>query len=428
MHFVVVRDEVGTKMEISVPSSRLLNETLCSRSAIRRRLFILTVMSAVIFFPILGLAGGNDGTFSYIGEMTVPRSYHTATLLTNGKVLIAGGRRSVREELDSAELYDPSLHKFVPTGKMLSARAGHTATMLPDGKVLIAGGFQPGDSLASAELYDPVSGTFSVTGSMTEPRQWHTATLLSDGKVLITGRGNMTGIRPTAELYDPATGKFSATGEMTVARMEHYAAALNGGNVLIVGGVRGGGPNYFFSGHNFLASAELYDPGQARFTSLSGTDEKNRANGSAVLLSNREVLIAGGVDADVIVGNARLYDPAEHKFLLAPSMTSERAADQTTLLSNGQVLVTGGVKGFDWGPVVVATTELYDPELGVFTRLPDMTTPRAGQTATLLRSGEVLIAGGRRGSFISLSSAELFRPAPIVKRASGKTPVSQSLN
>jgi hypothetical protein len=140
-------------------------------------------------------------------------------------------------------------------------------------------------------------------------------------------------------------------------------------------------------------------------------------------------LIAGGVDGEVVAANARLYDPAEHKFLSAPNMTSERAGHGTTLLSNGQVLVTGGVKTVHWpGPTVVATAELYDPEIGVFSRLPDMTMLRAGHTATLLPNGEVLIAGGVRGSFVAMSSAELFRPARIVKRDSAKASVSQSLN
>lgn len=399
--------------------SASVNERVCAVSTVRRRLLCLTAV--LLFFPILALAGEEYGTFKYVGEMNVPRSYHTATRLANGKVLIAGGRRTWRDELDSAELYDPSLHKFIPTGKMLSARAGHTATLLPGGKVLVAGGFQPGTPLASAELYDPVSGTFSPTASMTQPRAWHTATLLSNGRVLIAGGGNHTGVTRTAEVYDPATGRFVATGDMTVARMAHYATVLNDGNVLIVGGIRGGGPNFFFSGRNWLASADLYDPGQGRFTSLPSTaiGAAGGSNGSAVMLADGKALIAGGLDGEVIVGNARLYDPAERRFLRTGSMTNERFEHTTTVLSNGQILVTGGIKTIHWpGPTVLATAELYDPRLGAFSRLPDMTTLRAGHTATLLSDGEVLVTGGMRGSFVSLSSAELYRPAPIAKRAS----------
>ncbi|MGO9057515.1 MAG: Kelch repeat-containing protein [Candidatus Binataceae bacterium] len=332
--------------------------------------------------------------------------------------------RSLRDEVDAAELYDPSLHQFILTGKMHSARAGHVATLLPDGKVLVAGGFQLGTALASAEIYDPVSGTFSPTGSMVNPRAWYSATLLSNGKVLIAGGSNERGILPNAEVYDPATGKFLATGDMTIERMGHYAVALKNGSVLIVGGVRGGGPNFFFSGHNFLTSAELFDPGQGRFAPVSsgGRGITGGTNGSAVLLSNGEVLVAGGIDGDIIVDNARLYDPAQRGFLRTGSMNSVRAEYVATILSNGQVLVTGGVKTAHWpGPSVVATAEVYDPRLGLFSRLPDMTTPRAGHTATLLPDGEVLIAGGLRGSFLAVPSAELYRPASTADDRRPKT-------
>ena len=129
-------------------------------------LFCLIVASAMLVFPIPALAGEKYGTFTPVGEMNIPRGYHTATLLPNGKVLIAGGIRGFRDVLDSAELYDPALHKFTLTEKMLSVRAGHTATLLRDGKVLIAGGFRSGEALASAELYDPVQESSAL------PARW----------------------------------------------------------------------------------------------------------------------------------------------------------------------------------------------------------------------------------------------------------------
>ena len=408
---------------VAAPYCASLKKTALARGFVLLVVFCLTLTSAVAAFQVSALAGESYGNFTAVSEMNTARSYHTATLLRSGKVLIAGGRRAFRDELDSAELYDPVAHKFIPTGKMLSARAGHTATLLPDGKVLIAGGFKRGDALASAEVYDPLSGTFSPTGNMLVPRLWHTATLLSNGRVLITGgESHQTGITRTAELYDPAAKKFAATGNMTVARVLHYAAALNGGDVLIVGGARGGGPNFFFSGFTFLANADLFDPAQGRFNSVSRTSfgEHTWSNGSAVLLTNGKVLVAGGIGADgqVVVRDARLFDPASGQFLPTGSMTSERYRHESTLLSDGRVLVTGGLKTVRWPPTVIATAELYDPERGVFISLPDMTTPRTGHTATLLPSGEVLIAGGSRGSFISISAAELFRPAPNVRHPS----------
>src|SRR5436190_21371369 len=104
---------------------------------------------------------------------------------------------------------------FSYTGSLHTARAGHTATLLPDGKVLVAGGghtsvagaeFTP---ITSAELFDPATGIWTPTGSMAEPRDRHTATLLPNGQVLVVG-GNAYDVR-TAEIYNPATGLWSMT-------------------------------------------------------------------------------------------------------------------------------------------------------------------------------------------------------------------------
>ena len=137
-----------------------------SRNNKKTRVFSLLV--PVLF---LGVADGpatsqeQSGRFSQTGSITTPRRDHTATLLSNGKVLIAGGSHD-DSILASAELYDPSSGTFIATGNMKSARTNHTATLLADAKVLITGG----SSLASAELYDPKNGTFTETGSMSTPR------------------------------------------------------------------------------------------------------------------------------------------------------------------------------------------------------------------------------------------------------------------
>ena len=230
----------------------------------------------------------HTGIFVPTGSMSKPREDDTATLLANGKVLIAGG-----VGLASAELYDPQTGKFSATGSMGKTREFFTATLLADGKVLIAGGLSsPVPSaasavLASAELYDPQTGKFSATGSMTTPRYVHTATLLADGKVLIAGGyADLTpDVLASAELYDPKTGKFSATGLMTSPRYDHTATLLLDGKVLIAGG----------QAHNSdtLASAELYDP-QAGTFSATGSMDTVRAGQTATRLQGGEVLMGEG--------------------------------------------------------------------------------------------------------------------------------------
>jgi hypothetical protein len=139
--------------------------------------------------------------------MQTAREYHTATLLSDGRALITGGYvvhpGSDDATLASAELYDPATGKFSATASIKNERRQHTATLLSDGRVLIAGGEDESETaLASTELYDPEAGKFSPAGSLAQARFYHTATRLSDGRVLIAGGDDESGLA-SAELYQP---------------------------------------------------------------------------------------------------------------------------------------------------------------------------------------------------------------------------------
>lgn len=181
---------------------------------------------------------------------------------------------------------------FIQTGNMAVARTGHSATLLPNGKVLIAGGTNPMTPVSDwvrAELYDSVSGTFTRTGDMTAPRTGAPATLLPNGRVLIAGCDLIRGPSLTAELYDPETGSFAATGSMLNRRCGHTATLLSNGKVLIVGGW------YPLNAHSAptFQPAELYDPSTGTFTPTADLMEAQAD--TATLLANGKVLVTSSI-------------------------------------------------------------------------------------------------------------------------------------
>lgn len=280
-----------------------------------------------------------------------------------------------------------------------------TATLLQDGRVLMTGDYTrttTGNFTVPvysnlAELFDPATGTFRPTGSMVRAQGGATATRLQDGRTLIVGGIGFSnnGGQPaamkftTAELYDPATGQFSLTGSMGVGRADQTATLLDDGEVLIAGGDDLSGA---------LATAELYDPKAGTFRP-TGAMTTARARATATLLSDGRVLVIGGMGATDL-GSAELYDPGTGKFSPTGSMSTLRSAYTytATLLRDGDVLIAGGQGE---GTASLATAELYDPATGTFGPTGSMATSRGGHTATLLSDGRVLIAGGAHSSGVA---------------------------
>ncbi|NWG13688.1 MAG: hypothetical protein HXY20_09155 [Acidobacteria bacterium] len=325
-----------------------------------------------------------DGAFHPTAqEMRDGRENHTATLLSDGRVLIVGGDRGT-SCLSVAEIFDPATGTFALAGGTMNAeRRLHAATLLSDGKVLITGGDNGGSSLNTADIFDPNSGTFAATsGTMTVARSGHTATLLSDGKVLIAGGYDGTNYLSSAEIYDPSAGTFTATtGTMTVARRNHTATLLSDGKVLIAGGR---------SADSFLSTAEIYNPSTGAFTATAQAMTAGREGHTASLLTDGKVLITGGYNGSYL-NTAEIYDVSGNRFTaVTRSMGSARRGHTATALSSGRVLIAGGTDGKN----VLETSETYNPSDGSFSPSASLGVRRSNHTATLLPGNRVLLAGG----------------------------------
>jgi hypothetical protein len=351
-------------------------------------LSLLTLFCALVLLAVATLTPAAPGRLAPTGNTMIARFSHTATLLENNKVLIAGGMERNGVWLDSAELYDPLSGRFTIAGKMSTQRAGATATLLPNGNVLIAGGNdESGKSLASAEIYDPVSNSFSATGNLNMPRGHAIAILLKTGKVLIAG-GNTMGDNDqlaSAEIYDPETGRFIPTGSMYRPRSAFTAVSLKDGRVLVAGGLSGGQ----YPNHKIEATAEIYDPQTGRFTA-TGNMSVPRYKQGAALLPDGKVLVAGGSNEDGrqnIYSSTEIFDPQNGVFLPGPWMKFPRfkLLSGVVALPDGRILLAGGAE----------RPEIYDPTRGLF--IPLSGEPLDGflfSTATLLRDGRVLLVNG----------------------------------
>ena len=379
---------------------------------------VATPTTAPTIAPLAPTAISRNGStdaiplgLSTTGSLLLARSEHSAVLLESGKVLVVGSA--------PIEVYDPATRTF---GFADNTRCNHgwgpSATLLSDGKVLIAGG---NTSPRCAEIYDSETGQFPKVGDLNADHFRHAATLLSDGKVLIVGGlerrdgGEMT--HAVAEVYDPVAETFGLTGSLRVDRRDFTATLLPSGQVLITGGSKyatlwtptGPWPGVC------VGSPELYDPVTGTFSPDVGVITNNcdhratRLNDGNVLITSEDRL-------------AFLFHTETGTFRRAGTTTG-RGGHTATLLPSGQVLIAGGwVSGSvsaTFAGTALATTEIYDPETGTFTGTDSMGQARGNHTTTLLSNGQVLVVGGKTSitsptgerEGVALSSAELWIPS-----------------
>jgi hypothetical protein len=358
------------------------------------------------------------GAFIPAGNMNEPRYWFTATLLPNGKVLIAGGGNNAGLS-QTAELYDPVSRTFSYTGKMVAPRLLHTATLLPNGKVLLFGGTDNNTIEIVGEVYDPSSGKFTgITVANHSGLIEHTATLLPNGEVLIAGgfacnpsTGSDCTTLDTAFVFDPSTGTGSSGAFMSLVRRDHQAVLLQNGQVLVAGGdaavpTTGEG--------NPSNTAEIYDPDTNEFSMVANMVVP-RSFYTANLLGDGTVLLAGGTSApfhDSASASAEIFNLLplpSHSFSATGNMSHGRYAHTASPLPNGQVLLAGGS---ELSCLALPYSEVFDPTSGHFVPGPNMAFARYLHSAVPLSNGAVLVAGGL-DCRNSISSAELFIPPGV---------------
>lgn len=374
----------------------------------KRRMFGVIRLPLMIGLFAIALAASTatpalagNGNFSTTGSMNFARDGHTATLLQNGEVLVVGGFNDTTGFLISAELYDPAKGKWTLTGSTSVSRSGDSALLLPNGQVLVAGGNNMSatgaPALASAELYNPSTGTWTATGSMTTARTGFALVLLQNGEVLAAGGDQAPGsaFPSTAELYNPATGTWTATGNMT--------AAASGGAILLQ------------NGYVFVDDIDIYDPSTGTFTALN-PPAPSGVGGPIGLVLNGKLLTYNGF------GGA-IYDPSMNKWTTygrPPCDTpKQNCGAGAALLDNGILLVAGGITKVNAQPYPISETNglaaLFDPSTQTWATTGSLKKDRVGQTMTLLRNGQVLVAGGESfdksvGALRPIANAELYTP------------------
>jgi len=324
------------------------------------------------------------GNFTAVGSMTVPRANSTATLLSDGRVLIVGGGQSG----PTAELYNPATGTFQAS----SANILGPLVLLNNGELLDTG---------TAQLYDPKTDSTTPTGHLLVNQGIYAATMLGNGKVLVLGTHD-------AEIYDPVAGSFASAGPYAagLGQLLTTAITLADDRVLVLGS----------------APPQLFDPATNSFSatgSLSGTGLDGMDLYSATLLKDGRVLVAGGM-SDWRTAAAVLYDPKTGTFTATGSMNDARDAHAAVLLADGQVLILGGDGWACSGTGCyfsgsLSSAELYDPATGTFSRAGYMNETRTEPTATLLQNGDVLVTGGLRycgiGCFNgATATAEIYHP------------------
>jgi hypothetical protein len=331
----------------------------------------------------------------------VPRDRHTATRLSDGRILLVGGQPALDESLAAVDRFDPATGLITPVAPLHTARHDHSATVLLDGRVLVVGGYTlPQQWLGDAEVYDPSADTWTVVPPLYAHGTAHTATLLNDGRVLVVGGSIGDGVATErVEIFNPHTNAWTAVTPLESDRVDHTAVLLDDGRVLVAGGAQADGTAP--AGGDAL----LYDPQTNRWIA-TGSMVKPRYLAQSVRLADGRVLAAGGMTLkdkplQTISTSAEIYDPASNTWTAAADLAQARYASVLALLPTGQVLAVGGARDYDTRWIAgsfVGEIEVYDPLANHWHTAGALPRPGANAAVARLPDGRLWVTGGKPAS------------------------------
>jgi len=342
------------------------------------------------------------------GALHVARLGHTATRLPDGRVIVVGGETLARAPLGSIEEYDPATGEFVEVASLATPRANHTATLLADGRVVVVGGGPSTGNglpagtgaLASVEIYDPVTHEVAAGPTLALARSHHDAIALADGSILVAGGAGpgASSFAPVGEAERLGVGlaAWEPAGTLTAPRAMARIVDDGDGGALVIGGLTPFGAQ---------ATVERFDRVSGAFVDAGALAGPGRFFHAVLRSEAGEVLVVGGI-ASTFLASVDALRPGETAFEALPELPSARNVVALVETDAGVLALGGFFYSSTTGADPLGDVLALDPESGRFDVVGELPIGRAGHTATVLASGDVLVAGGY-GVFGEVSEAWL---------------------